>query len=184
MSRDHTFSFDSLQKGDLGVSSAYGSFLAEAASHCLKFKKHLNPVFLHVSGDVQRKADLQWNDTGENLDTTYADLQDATEHGACGVALAVAVKLTGVPYVERSAKGTGIDYWLSDRANEHGPFQRAARLEVSGILEGDEATISARLNKKLVQTKRSDKTRLPAYVAIVEFGLPDMRLVKKAVDKG
>jgi hypothetical protein len=180
MNNNYTFSFESLRKGELGLSPTYGSFLAEAASYCLKLKKHLSPVFLHVSGIEQRRADLQWNDAGESFDTTYADLQEATEYGAYGLALAVAVTLTDIPYIERSAKGTGIDYWLSHGVDERGIFQRAARLEVSGILEGDDGTISARLNKKLAQTKRSDNTSLPAYVAIVEFGFPKMRLVKRA----
>lgn len=118
-----------------------------------------------------------------NLDITYADLQEASEYGAYALALTVAVKLTGIPYIERSAKGTGVDYWLSQRIDEHGLFQRAARLEVSGILEGDETAISARLNKKLRQTERSDETLLPAYVAIIEFALPNMRFVKRAIDK-
>jgi hypothetical protein len=89
------------------------------------------------------------------------------------------VKLTGIPLVERSAKGTGVDYWLSAGVEEHGLFQHAARLEVSGILDGEESAISARLRKKLVQTEPSDNTGLPAYVAIVEFGSPETRLVKK-----
>jgi hypothetical protein len=178
--KDHTFSLDSLQQGNLGISSAYGTFLAEAAFYCLKLKNHDNPVVLHLTGDRPMKSDLQWNDGEQNLDRTYADVQEATEYGAYGVALSVSVKLTDIPYVERSAKGTGIDYWLSHGDDELGPFQRAARLEISGILDGDEGAISARLNKKLAQTKRSDKTSLPAYVAIVEFGLPNMRLVKRS----
>jgi hypothetical protein len=179
----HIFTFDSLRKGELGITLAYGSFLAEAASYCLKFKQHVSPVLLHVSGDLPTSGNLQWNDGGENLDTTYADLQEATEYGAYGVALVVAVKLTGITCVERSAKGTGIDYWLCRGVDGRGLLQRAARLEVSGILEGDESAISARLNRKLVQTEQSDKTSLPAYVAIIEFGLPNMRLVERASKK-
>lgn len=181
--RNQTFSFDSLRKGELGISTVYGASLAEAACYCLKLKKHVNPVSLHLSGDLPALATLQWDLTTENLDSTYADLPNSTEHGACGIALAVTVKVTGLHRVECSARGTGVDYWLSEGVGTPGPFQRAARLEVSGILEGDEGTISASLNKKLTQTERSDKTSLPAYIAIVEFGLPNMRLVKKASGK-
>jgi len=140
-------------------------------------------VLIHVSGHMRISGNLQWNDSGENLACTYADLQEATEYGAFGVALVIAVKLTGIPFVQRSVKGTGIDWWLSEGTNEAGPFQRAARLEISGILEGDEGVISTRLNKKLLQTERSDATSLPAYVAIVEFSSPNVRLVKRANGK-
>lgn len=52
------------------------------------------------------------------------------------------------------------------------PFQNKARLEVSGIRNGDQKIIKARVREKLTQTEVSDKTRLPAYVVVVEFGRP------------
>ena len=110
---------------------------------------------------------------------TYADLQEATEYGACGIALLVAVRLTGMSRVEQSAKGTGVDYWLGPDVSGQGIFQRAARLEVSGILDGDSSKIAARLNVKLRQTRRSDESNLPAYIAIVEFRRPETRFVSR-----
>lgn len=71
---------------------------------------------------------------------------------------------------QRSRKGTGFDYWLGDEADM--PFQNKARLEVSGIRNGDQKIIKARVREKLTQTEVSDKTRLPAYVVVVEFGRP------------
>jgi hypothetical protein len=61
-------------------------------------------------------------------------MQEASEYGAYGVAITLALELTETAQVERSAKGTGIDYWLGDGRDERGIFQRTARLEVSGIL--------------------------------------------------
>ena len=171
-------SFEPLYNGILGISVAYGSFLAEAASFCLKWKKHPSPVSLHVSGKTLVILRLHWKDPGTDATRTYTDLEEATEYGAYGVALVTVVKLTGIPYVERSAKGTGIDYWLTD-GTDGAPFQKAARLEISGILDGDDAAIMSRLNRKIAQTERSKSTSIPAYVAIVEFGLPRMQLVKK-----
>jgi hypothetical protein len=175
----HTFAFEALRNGKLGISPAYGSFLAEAASYCLELKGHPNPVLLRVTGDLPRTGNLRWCASAANLETTYADLQETTEYGAYGVAFVVAVEVTGFSYIERSAKGTGIDCWLSEGHHQHGPFQRAARMEVSGILDGDESAITGRLHKKLAQTEKSDETWLPAYVAIVEFGSPVVSLVKK-----
>ena len=183
MDEVHTFLFEALRKGELGISPAYGCFLAEAASYCLKFKGHPNPVLLPVSGDLPSAGNLQWSVPAGHLESTYADLEEATEYGAYGVAFVVAIELTAFSYIERSAKGTGIDCWLSNGADQHGPFQRAARMEVSGILDGDEATITGRLHRKLAQAKKSDETLLPAYVSIVEFGSPAMRFVKKTGKK-
>jgi hypothetical protein len=121
---------------------------------------------------------LDWDEV-EQHHGTYADLHEATEYGACGIALIVATKLTGMSSVERSARGTGVDYWLGDGRTGSGVFQRAARLEVSGILNGNSAKIAVRLSDKLSQTSLSDQVGLPAYVAVVEFGTPEARLVKK-----
>ena len=182
MERLMEVSFDTLSKGMFGISPAYGSFLAEAASFCLKLKTHTSPVTLRVIGEILLVLGVHWNDSVADLEATYADLEEATEYGAYAVALVTAVKLTGIPYVERSAKGTGIDYWLTDSL-EGAPFRRAARLEISGILDGDEAAVTSRVSRKLKQTERSSGTSIPAYVAVVEFGRPQMQFVKKQTKK-
>jgi hypothetical protein len=174
----YSFDFDHLKSGNLGISAVYASF-AEAASYCLHLNQHSNPVQLSLTGDVSASGAFRWSDIDERHSKTWADTQEATEYGAYGVAIVIAARITGIPYVERAAKPTGIDYWLGDGSDEDGVFQRTAQLEVSGILNGDEIDIRARLNAKLLQTKRSDQTCLPAYAGIVEFGSPEARLVKR-----
>ena len=115
----------------------------------------------------------------ERDEGTWADLQEATEYGAYGIAIIVVLPLTDTPRVERSAKGTGVDYWVGEGKDQRGIFQRAARLEVSGILKGNKTKVAARLVEKLAQTKRSDDAGLPAYVVIVDFGGPEVRFVKR-----
>ena len=44
-------------------------------------------------------------------------------------------------------------------------------LEISGIREGNDQQVKARVQQKLKQTDRSDGA-LPAYVIVVEFGEP------------
>jgi hypothetical protein len=177
-----TLSFDGLKGGQLGVSAVYGSFLAEAASHCLRRNGHVNPVILRVTGDASTSGSLKWGEANEEGEGTWADLQEAAEYGAYGVAIIVALPLTEALRVERSAKGSGVDYWLGDGKDLRGVFQRAARLEVSGILKGDEAKIAARLKEKMAQTSRSDNTSLPAYVMIVDFGRPEARFVRSIME--
>jgi len=60
-----TLGFDALRKGLLGISAAYGSFLAEVASHCLRRHDHANPVLLCVTGDVCAAGSLRWCDVNE-----------------------------------------------------------------------------------------------------------------------
>ncbi|MEB3337992.1 MAG: hypothetical protein VKJ46_11045, partial [Leptolyngbyaceae bacterium] len=83
------------------------------------------------------------------------------------------LKLTNLTVIERSRKGTGFDYWLGiqDSASIL-PFQRMARLEVSGIRKGHQGQINARVKQKTEQTRPSDAQGLPAYIIVVEFSRP------------
>ena len=184
MDSGSTFTFEELRAGRLGVSPIYGSFLAEAAAHCLKANGHVNPSLLRLSGDVCSSGTLNWHPDIPDEKSTWADLQEAAEYGGYGVGIVVALPWTRTHRVERSAKGTGVDYWIGEVIKGSGVFQQAARLELSGILKGGDPSIKARLKQKLEQTKRSDSTRLPAYVVIVEFGGPEARLVKRKAEAG
>ena len=66
--------------------------------------------------------------------------------------------------------GTGFDYWLGDKDSVL--FQKKARLEVSGILKGDDTAISRRYTSKVEQTHKSDELQLPAYISVIEFSRP------------
>ena len=90
--------------------------------------------------------------------------------GATGVAVLLAKQETDHVVIERSVKGTGIDYWLGD-ASDAPLFQRKARLEISGILQGNDRAVGARVRQKLRQVARSNCV-LPAFVVVVEFGKP------------
>ncbi len=110
----------------------------------------------------------------------WKDLQEATEHGAVCVAIILIINKTKYTVIERAVKKTGIDYWLGekDKTENDLPFNKSARLEVSGILQGNNKHIQKRLNLKLDQTKQSDSTKLPKFIAIVEFSKPLIKLVK------
>jgi hypothetical protein len=174
------FSFDWLRKGKLGLTKAYGCFLVEAASFCLHLNQHPNPVFVIITGtDTSTSVSLEWDEITDRHKYSFADEQEAAEYGAYGVAAIIVLKLTGIPHIARSAKGTGVDFWLGLGTDDRGIFQSTARLEVSGILRGSDGRIAARRNTKLSQTTRSDATSLPVYIAIVEFGRPEIRVAKR-----
>jgi hypothetical protein len=74
-------------------------------------------------------------------------------------------------------KGTGIDYWLGDA--DSFLFQRTARLEISGIFDGNENLVENRFNQKIMQVKPSDNSKLPVIVSVTSFKQPHSKYAKK-----
>lgn len=159
------------------LTPSYGLSLAEAGAVCLENQGHHNGVELMVNGDFDGKFRLYWSVVDEQTIRCHADLGEATERGAYGIAILLIMNLAGFKVVERSVKGTGFDYWLGFA--ETLPFQNKSRLEVSGILNGVEKDIRRRLREKVEQTKKSDRFSIPAYVVIVEYSNPLSRVIKR-----
>lgn len=165
----------SLIEGIPALTPALGGTLAEAAAVCLVNQGHGETCLLQVRCEAQQRAfTLHRPQVSEPMRRAYRDLQEATELGACGVAILVARNITGHTVVERSVKGTGFDYWLgavhsAESALE--PLERKARLEVSGILQGPIELVQARVQEKIRQTRRS-AGQYPAYVLVIEFSTP------------
>ncbi len=162
-----------------GISKDYGSSLAEAAAVCLESQNHSSGVWLIVDGTYSQTFSLFWDHDVQAARASWADMPFTTEQGAYCIAALLIRALTNYTLIERSYKGTGFDYWLGSIGAEVLLFQKTARLEVSGILQGDEAAISTRAKQKISQASRSQKTGLPAFIVIVEFKSPRSRIVKK-----
>jgi hypothetical protein len=107
MAEDFTFTFEALKAGDFGLTQACGSVLAEAAAFCLYQHKHPTPVVFTVNGDMSQSGFLVWDAVTQQHGATYADLPEATELGACGIAILIATRITGVQFVQRSVRGPG-----------------------------------------------------------------------------
>lgn len=155
------------------ITPAIGNLLAEAAAVCLESQGHTQEVILDVDGNIHARYSLKWRMlAGEKVDTAWNDADYATEHGAAAIAIMLAKQVIGYDVIERSRRGTGIDYWLGEASDV--TYQSKARLEVSGIRRGDNVDIQRRLTIKLAQTMRSDTMRggLPVYVVIIEFSKP------------
>lgn len=169
-----------LESGIPALTEALGRVHAESAAVCLSDRGHKAQVRL-----VVRKIDdpyfmLDWPDVTETMKRAYNDLQRATELGACGIAILLVRRVTGLTAIRASRKGNGFDYWLGPASTEGRlPFQDAARLEVSGLLHGTDAQFSTRVKQKLRQTEASDETRLPAYAIVVEFGHPQAEVSER-----
>lgn len=167
-----------LNVGFPGISPAWGASLAEAASVSLEVQGHKSPQACSVEGSVQAVHDLTWPATTRQIMRTWADSDEAVEHGAYGMAALLVHEHTELVVVERSRKGTGFDYWLGRKNEEADLFQKTARLEVSGIGKGDASAVTSRVNAKMKQTTVSDGT-LPAYIVVFEFGTPTARVQTK-----
>ncbi len=164
-----------LRRGLPGVSPARGRAFAEAAAISLHRQGHKSGVELLLAGVLKKSFALQYPRITRQIDKSWADQDEATEDGACAMAFVLTMRVTDFTVIERSAKGTGIDYWLGYVSEL--PFQRAARLEVSGIAKGDESAIARRVQQKKEQSRKSAGS-LKAYVCVTEFGTPTSRLVR------
>ena len=165
-----------LNRGLPAITPEWGQVLAQVAGVCLELRNHHQGVQLLVRGDVKETHSLRWPFITDQAFRTWADRQEAVEYGATGMAVLLAKKELGYAAAERSAKGTGIDYWLGHET-EGPPFQHKARLEISGILdvEGSDAVVkqalARRVRSKLRQTQSSG-TSIQVYVIVVEFITP------------
>lgn len=152
------------------MTTACGKMLAESAAVCLEDREHQTGIQLFVVGMKTCTVQLEWLAVDEQQKRCYNDMQEATEWGACCVAILLVKELTGKVVVERSRKGPGFDYWIGEEDDDV-LFRGKARLEVSGILFGTTAQIDTRVKQKKAQIKLTDHLA-PGYVAVVEFGNP------------
>ncbi len=161
-----------VKQGMPGITPIIGSYLYENCVVCLYKAGHTDGVALQINGLCDDSCILHWDDKiTDQMLRSYQDDQETTEQGAVGLSILLSQQLTDFNVIERSWKGTGIDYWLGYK--EDPLFQRAARLEVSGIrTESATNNIATRYEQKVDQVKRSDNTMLPVYISIVEFGTP------------
>ncbi|MBF0556210.1 MAG: hypothetical protein HQK96_16950 [Nitrospirae bacterium] len=106
----------------------------------------------------------------------YCDKESATEDGAYGVAIMLILNLTDYTVIEKSRKGNAFDYWLGKK-DDYDPFNKQARLEVSGIRKGSDNDINNRSKIKLDRLQKRESP-LPAFIIIVEFSKPKSNIKK------
>ena len=160
-----------VKEGFPGISPVSASHLYESFEVVMHQSGHPEEVKIQMKGFSEDPISLHWSDCyDDQKERTYTDLQYTTEHGAVCLAVMLAKTLTQYTIIERSRKGTGVDYWLG--ASDDVLFQRKARLEVSGIFKGNEKDVARRFAEKVMQTASSDSTELPVFISVVEFGTP------------
>ena len=160
------------------ITQRLGGMLAEAAGVCLESEGHSQGVRLSIFGSSGNGYSLAWPSiSAQQADDAWADAEYTTEHGAAGIAVLLAKEEIGYEVIRRSVKGTGFDYWLGDITTR--PFQDKARMEVSGIRQGNTRAFNARVSEKLNQMSRSDDMNIPGYAVVVEFGQPRAKIAKR-----
>lgn len=172
---------EALQNGSIpGISAAKGECHVQACIVRMEAHHHASGVDLAMGGDVAgNPAVLNWTTiVTDQMRRTWNDPQEALEEAAAGIAILTLLASTPYTVVDRSCKGTGVDYWLGEKDDEI-LFQRKARLEVSGIERASQGnTVASRVALKKKQTTQSAATKLPAYVGVVELSQPHSHLEK------
>lgn len=167
-----------LEEGFPGLNKTWGKFLSEASTICFVCSRHPNGIELTVKGLVPTKFQVSWNINITEQDmVSWDNDHDMAEYGACGIAVLLILELTEYTIIRRARTGEGVDYWLGYK-DAPLPFQKAARLEVSGMLRGTESKERSRIKEKKEQTEPTDG-KLPAYVVVVNFERPVSHLVQK-----
>jgi len=166
------------------LSSGKAKMLMETCVWSLQHTGHKNGVQLALDYDNnQFLYHVAWSEDEIDLDAVMRSYNqnDATEYGAEAIAILISMDRTQYNLIYRAITSTGIDYWLGFRNNNpNNPFERAARLEISGIIrETSSNSVDKRLKEKLQQTYPTHHTGLPVFVVIVEFGKPQAKMIGK-----
>ena len=159
-----------------GITPDIGTFFQQAAVVRLESKDHQPSITLNVRGDYTGDYILSWTTVSDQTRRLLDGADTTTENGAIGVAFVVAHRETGyaVHSVHGKAGGGGFDYWLADEVTS----QFKARLEATGIGEGNDARIEERRKEKLKQIERSNSWGFVGLIVVVEFGTPLVEIVE------
>lgn len=177
-----TLNLDKLQAGLPEVSPTFGALFAEAAAVCLTQMGHRSGVLLKVEGEFEADFLMEWTqEIGELEKKSWKDMREAAEYGATAIALLILTELTDFRTFEREEQGQGSDFimwrWSSESANL--PTEWAS-LEISGILAAHPGnSIAVRISKKTRQVVKTKYLSQDVFIAVVEFGKPKAKIVKK-----
>ncbi|MDR1201838.1 MAG: hypothetical protein LBL58_09460 [Tannerellaceae bacterium] len=174
-----SINLQNFKRGFPGLDPISANYCYVACMVCLHRNNHSDGVLLDLKGDIVATIILQWEDYfNDQIDRAWKDQEYTTEHAAICISAMLVKECTDYTIIERSRKHTGFDYWLG-KENDI-PFQKSARLEISGIFqETEQNNVEKRFQIKKKQTEQSDKLQLPAYISIIEFSQPRAFFAKK-----
>ncbi|HFA52169.1 MAG TPA: hypothetical protein ENJ95_24390 [Bacteroidetes bacterium] len=114
----------------------------------------------------------------EDASKSWQDEDELVEYGAKAIALLLIEKFTEYKEFQRSAKGTGADFWIGE-TDEKGFVNYMALLEVSGMKkETSDNRINARINNRIKRLEKMAHKNIPYYIVVVEFASPKSKISK------
>jgi len=148
-------------------------YFGEVASFCLRQARPKGPVTIRfAAASADRELVVAVHAITQAMRRTYGDHQDATEHGAYGVALLLAATEMRMQFAGRCYKGPGFDFLLAPpgqlSVDANDIFADNWGLEATGILRGGEREISDRFRIKRKQVAVAARSRR-ILIAVVEF---------------
>ena len=161
----------------------FAGYIYQSILMCMQEHNHLPGVPCDIKDfeESLAAAEILWTrEFSEKIAKMFGVPSNAAELAGEGIAFLTILAITDYTILERSNKGTGVDFWLGYKDDvAESNFQRAARMEVKGRtrLEND-SQIRDVVRKGLKQTRRSAATRLPAYVILTEFSRPVIYMVQ------
>ncbi len=179
-----TLHLDKLKEGLPGITPGYGAFLAEAAAFCLVTSGHEPGVRLSVKGDFEEDFLIDWTEAvGAAHQSSWGDLREAAEYAAMGLSILMMRNLGDYQKFVRKRQGEVGDLALwkgeEDQAGTEKNLE-IARLEVSGIFKASPGnSINMRIFSKRKQVAKPSQSNLLTFIAVVEFGIPEAKIVVK-----
>lgn len=153
-------------------------YLMHRAMICLDSQGHKSGVPLSVIAKSLLKIyTVTWEEELTNrIKDAVSDLIDAVEKSALAFAFLVVKDCTGMSVVRQAKRKTGFDYFLGQESDDDRlifKHENTARLEVSGILQGDDTLIDSRFKEKFKRAlKYQQFVTMPVCVCVVEHSTP------------
>ena len=172
-----TIDIQELLMGNICAASNWVGNCHDSAVICLEEQGHSVGVSFKVAGTKSVDFQLKWSSLNQAVKPHYYDDEAATEHGAYGIAILLQHKISNYGFLGRSKKGKGFDLYFAPMENAQVATEDQNWLasatdctEVSGIREGDGATIRRRM---LIKSKQvSNAPGITRHVVIVCFQQP------------
>lgn len=160
--------FLSLFPRHIGVGPGQSATFGEAARVCLS-KHHQSPsTFKLTDNGMATSSAANWQPPDVILRNAWNNDTDATEQGACAIALAAIDLTRGLVAIRRAETKSGADFYLGKPGQQVDDLETSYRLEISGIDRDDRQLLGSRLRKKLRQLKKG-LSNLPAIAVVVGF---------------
>jgi hypothetical protein len=145
-----------------GLSKTLVDAYAMMAGICMQ-RHHASPAAwtVQIDDEPAQEYEVAWRMPTDQERLSYADDNEATEFGACSLALAAAETHLGLVAYARAKPRSGVDFYLLAADSSATAIvsydydhSQSIGLEVSGIDRDSDASVNNRLRDKVEQVRR------------------------------